>query len=373
MFEWILDPYNYFFWILLLSIIAIVMGILYRPFSTYIRFIYPNAKFEAMGNPFVEEKQLNNILESKTLLEFKDTLNMLRDYQVEGEDVYSLQRSLDKNLIQTIRMMRGDSTKKLKDFYDAYEEKIDLYLIKNQIKRIVMGDKKTETERADEAISPRTKMLLEKLVDAEKKDLPELLRSHGFEEELIHAVTQEPADIQKIDVLIDKHVIKKLRNARVPYKCDRAKQSFINSMIDIINIKNILRAKHLRFDAESSKKLFLGEGQEIAAWKFMEMAEMDHVSQVISALEGTSYFDVLKNAIEQYNTEQSVQVLEIALDNHFLKTIRDISMQNYLNLGPTIRFLISKEFEIKNLKIIIKGISENIPTGVVKNLLVKER
>ena len=158
----------------------------------------------------------------------------------------------------------------------------------------------------------------------------------------------------------------------MPYKCEQGKRRFVKTLTDIINIKNVLRAKQLGYDEESCKKLFIGEGREIPPWKYNELSELESVSQIINSLEGTSYYDALKDTIEIYNKEQSVQVLETALDSLLLKHVRDISTQNYISIGPTIRFLVSKEFEIRNLKIITKGVSENISPDVIKTFLVKE-
>jgi len=371
LFEWIFNPYDYPFWILVVSIIAVVIWIVSRSFSTYIKFVYPNAKFEAIGNPFIEEKELSRMLESKNLSMFKDSLNTSKDYTVCGEDTYELQRSLDDHFIQTVEMMRKDSSKKLNDFYDVYIEKLDIYLVKNLLKRKMEG-KKIEEAKVEEAILPSTRELLQKIMDAEKEDLPEILKNYGFEKEVIDAISDENVDLLTIDTVIDKHIINRFKQVRVPYKCEQAKHKFVNSMIDILNVKNILRAKQLGYDEASCKKLFLGDGREIASWKFKEMTEVDQVSQVISSLEGTSYYDVLKDAIEQYDKEGSVQILENALDSLFLKLVKDISIQNYINIGPTIRFLVSKEFEIKNLKIIAKGIGENLSSDIIKNFLIKE-
>jgi vacuolar-type H+-ATPase subunit C/Vma6 len=123
---------------------------------------------------------------------------------------------------------------------------------------------------------------------------------------------------------------------------------------------------------DDCKKLFIGEGHEIASWKFEELTQVDSVSQVISCLEGTSYFEVLKDSIEQYNKGGSVQILETALDGFFLKRMRDLSMENYISIGPTIRFLVSKDFEISNLKIIAKGVDERLPPELIKSFLVTE-
>lgn len=333
-------------------------------------FAYPNAKFEAIGNPYTREKELNNIVESKNLSEFRETLNSSKDYNVIGEDTYSVQKSLDDNFLQTIDMMRKDSSKKMNNFYDIYLEKIDIYLIKNELKKFTLG--KTEKVDIDSAILNSTKEFLTKLKESGKEILPELLKTYGFTNELIEAISKETFDSIKIDVIIDKYIINKLKQVEVPYKCEKAKQNYIKRMIDVLNIKNILRVKQLGYDANTCKMLFLGEGREIAPWKFNEISELEQPPQIISSLEGTSYFNVLKDAIEQYNTENSVQVLENVLDGYFLKLIRDISIQNYLSLGPTIRFLVSKEFEIKNLKVIAKGIGERLSSDLIKRFLITE-
>ena len=52
--------------------------------------------------------------------------------------------------------------------------------------------------------------------------------------------------------------------------------------------------------------------------------------------------------------------------------MEDIFTQNYVTIGPTIRFIISKEFEIENLKIIVKGVSEDLSSDIIKPLLTKE-
>jgi len=371
LFEIIFDPNNYPFWILIIAIIAGAIAIISRPFSTYIKFVYPNAKFEAMGNPFIEEKELSSVLQSKDLSGFKDTLDSLKDYNIKGETTYDVQQSLDDHFIKTIDMMRKDSSKKMQEFYDVYLEKLDIYLIKRELKRKLSGIS-IESSSVDQALLPNTKTLLEAMNDVEQEELPALLKSYGFSKELTNALTEETVDFLAIDTSIDTYLIDRFKQITVPYKCEQGKQTFIKRMLDIINIKTLLRAKQLGYDLDSCKKLFLGEGQEFASWKFNELADVNDVSQVISGLEGTSYYGVLKDAIEDYTKEESVQVLENALDGLFLKLVKDISIQNYINIGPTIRFIVSKEFEIQNLKIVAKGIGENLSSDLIKTFLITE-
>jgi V/A-type H+-transporting ATPase subunit C len=371
LFEVIFDPYNYPFWVLIAGIIIGVIAGISRSFSTYVMFAYPNAKYEAIGNPFITEKELSRIAESADLSGFKDALNASKDYDLSGDNTYDVQQSLDDNLIQTIDNMRKDSSKKMNVFFDVYIEKLDIHLIKNTIKN-KLDDKKIDEKIIDKAMLPNTKTLLLKITDSEKQKIPEILKEYGFEKDVIEAVSEENIDFLKLDTTIDKYIIDKFRRIKVPYKCEKAKQKFFGTLVDIFTIKNILRAKQLEYNTESCIKLYLGEGLQIASWKFKEMTESDSVPHVISSLEGLSYYDALKNAIEDYNKEKSVQVLENALDSHLLKLIEDISTQNYVTIGPTIRFIVSKEFEIENLKIIAKGVSEGLSSDIIKSLLTRE-
>jgi len=371
LFEFIFDPYNYPFWVFIAAIIIGVLGGISRTFSTYVSFAYPNAKYEAMGNPYVTDKELSRIVESSDLTGFKDALNASKDYDLSGESSEEVQQSLDDNLIQTIGMMKKENSKKMSDFFNTYIEKQDVHLIKNTIKNR-LEDNKIDEKISEKAILPNTKKLLERLSDSEKQKIPDILKEYGFEKDIIDTVSQETIDFLMLDTSIDKHIVDKFRQVKVPYKCEKAKQKFIGTLVDVITIKNILRAKQLNYNPESCKKLYLGEGQQIASWKFKDMTELESVPHVVANLEGLSYYDSLKNAIEGYNKENSVQVLENALDSHLLKILEDISTQNYVTIGPALRFIVTKEFEIENLKIIAKGISEGLNSESIKPLLTME-
>jgi V/A-type H+-transporting ATPase subunit C len=266
--------------------------------------------------------------------------------------------------------MRKDSSKKLENFYDIYLEKLDNYLIKNEVKRIALNF--SNSDNIDQAILPKTKEILEELKEGLKENLSEILKSFGYTEEIINVISKDKPDIMEIDTVFDRYLINKFKLIKVPYKCEEAKQAYLHYIMDISNIKNILRAKHLNYDKSICKSLFLGEGQELAEWKFNELADLEKPSQIISSLEGTSYFNVLKDAIEDYNKEQSIQVFEQVLDGLQLELVKNISLQNYLNLGPTVRFLVSKETEIRNLKIIAKGIGEKLSSNLIKSYLITE-
>ena len=144
------NPNAYQFWFLLVGIIAVIIGAIYRPFSSYFKFIYPNAKYQTIGNPFLTKKELDKVLDSKNLKGFLENLNYFKDYNIKGENAKDIQISLDENLLETVEMMRKDSNKSIHSFFDTYLEKYDMQIIRNEIKktlgRILEGEGVEETE-----------------------------------------------------------------------------------------------------------------------------------------------------------------------------------------------------------------------------------
>lgn len=370
MLEEILNPNSIFFWLLILSVLAVVFTFIIRYFTPYVKFIYPNAKFEAIGNPFLIEKELQVLVEHTSLDAFKDKVNVLRDYQVTGDTASSIQSSLDQNFLQTMRMMQNDSSKKMHAFYEIYLQRIDFYLVKNEIKHKLQGS--TAESYLDKAILPKTRDLLDQVHHTTKDAMSALLASYGFDKELLEELSKENPDMLQIDILFDKQFLRRLRDVTVPRKCEQAKQDFIKHIIDMLLLKHMLRAKHLSYPPEVCKTMFLGEGKQIARWRFEQMAEAPDIPQLITAVEGTTYFPALSGALERYAKEKSVHLFEQVIHGSFLQRIRELSLQNYQTIGPSLRFLVSREFEIQNLKVIVKGIAEQLSKEIIQPNLVTE-
>ena len=244
MLDLIIDPYGYPFWILVFSIIIAVFGLVFRPFLTHIKFAYPNALFEAIGNPYVDEKEINRIVDCKDLSGFIDSINTLKNYNITGDNSYEIQRSLDDHFVNTINMMKKDSPKDMSDFYYVYLEKLDLYQLKNLLKN-KLEDIPVEDFSLDDIILETSKELMRKIKDFEKKEISDILKNYGFEKEIIDVISNEKTDFFSLDNEINKYLINKFRKVKVPNKCDQGKHLFINRMIDILNIKNTTPFQYL--------------------------------------------------------------------------------------------------------------------------------
>ena len=59
-----------------------------------------------------------------------------------------------------------------------------------------------------------------------------------------------------------------------------------------------------------------------------ELSQNEDVYQIISNMEGFSYYNILKDSIEKFNQEKSTQIFERILDEYYLNNLKEISIQN---------------------------------------------
>lgn len=350
------------------------MAVIIRPFATFTKFAFPNAKFEAIGNPLVKETNLQRYLELSDLQTFIDQLNSQKDYALQGSTSLKIQTELDQLLFNTLLMMKKDSTKKMHRFYDAYGELLDANLLKTALKQHVQKQHIDE-DLFKQAKSEEISRQLRILSTAGPDDFIDVLELLQFPESVISLVKNKDDTFSyfALDAAVDKMMISKLLRIKMPYKCDEATKGYLKRMIDIRTIKHLLRAKHLSYDADHCKELLIDDGYELAFWKQEELCQAENLADFINKLEGTRYYQALKEVQDKKKkTDSSIQPYTDALDTLWLLLVKDISTAHYSTVGPSLRFIEYKQQEIRNLKIIVKGISEKLPSSAISSLLIME-
>lgn len=370
MIDGILDPNNPVMWIMLLSIIAGAIAVISRPFSSYIKFVYPNAKYEAMGNPYITQPALQKLLESGSLQGFIEQLNSNKDYPIKGANALEVQHQLDLLFIRTIEQMKKDNSKKLWPFYDAFLEYHDVAFVKTVLK-LKRKQQNIEETLLSQPVTQNIQRLIREISSVETDQLPTTLKKFGFPYDLLELIQHEDTTEDELDAQLDRFFIERIHQIKVPYKCKQAKHLYIKRLIDIKTIELMLRGKHRHLSEEQCLNLYIDEGYEILGWKFKELCKADDVPEILNMLEGTSYATVLKHVSDTSKTS-SVQPYTDALSQYILTIMKNISNQYYTTIGPSLRFIISKETEITNLKIIAKGLAENMPVETIKPLLRME-
>jgi V/A-type H+-transporting ATPase subunit C len=102
------------------------------------------------------------------------------------------------------------------------------------------------------------------------------------------------------------------------------------------------------------------------------MIEVKGLSELITELEGTPYLETLREAMQNYSETKSIYSLEVALDRLLLKTASEIASSAMIFSGPTIKYLVAKEFEVRNLKAVLRGMYEGLPSESIMPMLIWE-
>jgi len=334
---------------------AIIIAIVYRSVP-YIRYAYPTAKAESIGNPFLTSRSLDQLLEVRSLNSFKSMINAHKDFEVEGEDAEEIQRSLDQHMLDVIQTLKKECPKDDREFFDGFLEYLDGYGFK-----AFLISKLENKEAEIRLLSDNFRRVAGLIRGSDPDKIPGILKRFGID------VSGDLNPVE-IDVGISKYVLKRLKEARVSRVSRSAKDEFVDRLVDIENVRNILKAKIYGFG--NCEGLFLGEGKEIAEWRFRDICRSRDLEGLISGLEGTSYHEIIKKGYDDSKRYGNIQLLEKSLDEILLKEAKDLSIKNFPFLGTLIKFLVSRYFELRNLKIIAKGIEEGLSKDRIKPLLL---
>ncbi len=89
-----------------------------------------------------------------------------------------------------------------------------------------------------------------------------------------------------------------------------------------------------------------------------------------SRLENTQYHDVAEEVVTNYEKNKNVTVIEEIIDNHKFRLSKELLSPRVLSPLVVIWYLIIKETEIRNLRLILKATFDNIPLEEIKTHLV---
>ncbi len=303
------------------------------------KFSYANAKFNAIEPIFLKEREIERLLDCKNLEDFKNSI-LSKDFVLYGNNAGEIQESIDECHRKIIIMAMNDSPRNVRRFYKMWLKRLEAEKLKYAIKK-KMGGEEFEVKVFDKEI----KEIIEELRKGEEKKL----------KDIFNVSLEMP--FEEIEREIDKKIINELLELNLPRNSRKAKNKFVRAMIDIMNIKSILRGKYYGF--KDIEKNIISYGWELAEWQIERLIKIDSISEIISLMEGTSYYAPLKEAIVDFE-KKGVIAFEKALDKHLLNISNLIATENPLAIGPGIRFLIEKEYEVRNLKAIVKGIEEKM-------------
>ena len=362
---------NFVFLIIGLALLLVIILFMsyYRVVISIANFTYPNAVYRSSGNPYLKEKKISDLLEGGNLNEVYSELEE-EGYEISKEareDIDKVEKELEKKNIELMKKAHRTSPDETKGFTKAWLSRYDVKMAKRAIKAI-KEDRLDEVEDRLHPVEEINEKVIEDLSSARNlQEALSILRDTELEEVLEKKEWEEKAF--ELDVALDKYAFNKLKGGIFKVESEQRApvRYFFGRYVDLLNIKMILRGIREEIQSERLKDCILPKGRELPEWKLEEMAESTSVDEALVQLEGTSYEDIRNKmqSDEKFDFERF-------LDKKLLKMVTELNNQHILTVGPTLKYLVGKELELRNMRALIRGIREDVDPIRVKELMILE-
>lgn len=133
-------------------------------------------------------------------------------------------------------------------------------------------------------------------------------------------------------------------------RANEAFLSFLRREIDTVNLKLVLRTKH----ADVASYQLVPGGKELTEDRARRIQTADW-SEVSSILDETSFGDGLRDALEAYQETRDLNNLTSAIESFHLDEAEGFSHLYPLSILPIVDYVLRKELEVDNLRMIAFG------------------
>ena len=200
------------------------------------------------------------------------------------------------------------------------------------------------------------------VTNEEYSDLPQIMRSAIEEIERDFLATKDP---QKIDIIADRYMFKHMLDIAKEIE-NRFVENYVKSLIDLTNIKSLIRIKKQDKDRRFLEEVLI-EGGNTDKDNFIALLT-DNLESLAGKLSYVDYIEPLRLGIEDYIKTGSLNGLEKLTDDYIVNMMKDAK---YVSFGPepVIAYIFAKENEIKLIRIIMVGKINGIEAGVIRERL----
>lgn len=268
------------------------------------------------------------------------------------QDIAALEIALNKNMMNAFKKLHRISDEKLQQVVKLYAQRYDIENVKTIIRGKIAGIPNDEIE----------KILL-----------PSLNHPPSFFTELIKK--EKPQDIISVfpvevkddtffayEHALDRYYVDMLVELSSALRGQgKAFRSFIDAEVTILNLKIIMRLLQEKMKADEIVRLLIQPSHDV-----LSLARSSNVDEFAGQL-------FKRKMIDMVPSDDICTELEIALDVALLKKESLLMHQHPLTVNVMLGFMLLKEIEVKNLKVVLKGKLLGLPAKQIEQLVVVHR
>ena len=324
------------------------------------QYAYSVSRIRAIERKLLDKGKLDRMVEAKSP---EEALKVLQEADYGNRDSDSL------NIYEYENLLKDESKKVYSLLKEIAPEPdvFDLFLISNDYHNIkVILKSEFSGQDCDSLLVESGSIPSHKLKtmvrDRDWTSMPAIMRAAI--EECIQTYNKT-LDPQVIDIILDKASYKQMKEISIK-SGNRFIEDLVTLLIDLSNIKVFLRVKALNKSWDFLQKVLIPDGS-INSTTFIQNLD-NPLESFIDALKFTSLGEFLEEGIESFKTTGTLTKFEKLCDNLIMNYVKK---SKYISLGvePLVGYLMAKEMEIKNARIIMVGKINNISNEVIRERL----
>jgi V/A-type H+-transporting ATPase subunit C len=264
---------------------------------------------------------------------------------------YALNRNLAKHFNDLLSWADG----RLYDLIARYLRKFDAWNVKTVLRGIYSdadrGDVETDLIRAGEL----DERLLDRLLDAGSvEEVIDLLDRTAFADPLREALAEyeESGVLVPLENAIDRVFYGQLLSDLPGGEANQTYREFLEAEIDFRNARNALRLARSGADVDPSEYYIEGGGLFDAS---QLSAIGGNVEELVVTIRDSTYGDDLDDALDEFETADSLIAFERALDIALLEYSDRLGFIHPLSVAPVVSYILAKEREVDNIRAIARG------------------
>ncbi|MFW3145357.1 MAG: V-type ATPase subunit [Thermoplasmatota archaeon] len=343
------------------GITASVFGI--RKLVRIGQFSYHNARLSTMGNPYIIRDEVLPLLELKDPSTLIKTIQGDLSFKEEPTSFRESDRQLMHNFHGTLDALYIGSPSGVKPLVKSF---IGIWEI-DELKRLLrlIGHREEPLYPVGFLDEDLERQFLSARDTAQAIEVLEGTRAGKA---IAPLAKEEGVGLDEIDSVLDRFVLDTFMDLDgLDSACRKGAKDFSHILADRYNIHLLVRSKASGLGREEIMPQIYSKGGTIGLPLLEQMAESSNLRETLSVLNGTHLENYFKDG-----AERGTHAIEIALDRMLLEASVGLSHTHGSTVGPSIRYLIGKEMELKNIRTLLQAVFSGWSQERTKELLILE-